>query len=195
MKDLSVTEEAFLNHFIIHGNAAASARHSGSPAASARERGYELLHRPHIASRLHQHQLEARARFQESEAALRQQLTNIGFAQITDVVSWTPDSLTIKSMEDVPDGALAAIESISESVTSNGGVRTIKVKLRDSLRALDQLARINGMYVERVVIDKTITVRDERLESYSTDDLEAWLEEKRIAKGKAGALEGESRDI
>tara|TARA_Y100000034_G_C6622579_1_gene271456 strand:- start:106 stop:402 length:297 start_codon:yes stop_codon:yes gene_type:complete len=98
-------------------------------------------------------------------------------------------------MEDIPDEALAAIESISESVTSNGGVRTIKVKLRDSLRALDQLARINGMYVERVVIDKTITVRDERLESYSTDDLEAWLEEKRIAKGKAGALEGESRDI
>lgn len=81
------------------------------------------------------------------------EIASIAFTNLSDVVEWDEEGrITIKSKAEMSPEALAALSEI-ESVTSQFGETTEtkkSVKMRDKLAALDKLARILGLYKERV---------------------------------------------
>jgi len=78
--------------------------------------------------------------------AVVNQLAKVAFANLKDFVEFGPDGVRIKPGEEV-DGTL--LQEVSETVTLKGG--TQKVKLKDSMKALELLGKHLGLWSDQVV--------------------------------------------
>lgn len=72
-----------------------------------------------------------------------QEYARFAFANIRDFVSFGPDGVAIRDMDDLTPDQVAAVGEVTETVTQTG--KTVKFKLHDKLRALDALSRHLGM--------------------------------------------------
>ena len=79
------------------------------------------------------------------------ELRKIGFADITQVVKWSSNSITIKSSDDIPPEVRACIAEISETNGKYGS--TIKVKFHSKVAALELLGRYLNMFTDKVQVE------------------------------------------
>ena len=116
---------------------------------SARRLGSKLLTNVDIQRRI-QELMEARAkRMNISADAVIKRLADIAFGHLGMICVWTETGLDIKEREELTDGELSIIDSLDISPVGDGdggllGYRK-KVKLRDSLKALELLSRHLGL--------------------------------------------------
>ena len=89
-------------------------------------------------------------------ARIEQELIAIGLGDLRDVAAWEGDSIVLKPSGDLDDDAaraLQAIDAVVETRTFETGESTtvrIKIRQHDKLRALQLLAKMNGLVSERV---------------------------------------------
>jgi phage terminase small subunit len=76
-----------------------------------------------------------------------QELQNIAFSRLSDFVEFDNGALTIKASKNLSDDQKAALAEISESVNMASG--NIKIKLHDKNKALEILAKTEGMLIDR----------------------------------------------
>lgn len=118
-------------------------------AESARRLGSKLLTNVDVQRRISE-LMEARAkRMNISADAVIKRLADIAFGHLGMVCVWTETGLDIKERDDLSDSELALIDSLDISPVGDGdggllGYRK-KVKLRDSLKALELLSRHLGL--------------------------------------------------
>lgn len=77
------------------------------------------------------------------------ELAKIAFAQQTDVMSWGPNGVVVKSSDELGDAASA----VGEVIQSGGGDDSpvvMKIKLLDKRQALIDLGREIGMFQQQV---------------------------------------------
>ena len=78
-------------------------------------------------------------------------------AKITDVVEWDDaGKVTIKSVEDIPAGSLAAIKKVKVTPTRNGD--QIEVEMIDKVRLMGMLAKSAGLLDTEKEADKPSVV-------------------------------------
>ena len=100
-------------------------------------------------------------RFDANEDSIIKALTLIVNANMSDYITWDSYSkVKLVPKHQLSPEQLYAIDEISESM--NGSV---KVKLKDKLKAMESLAKIKGMFTEK----KEITVTDNRFSNLSYD--------------------------
>ena len=84
------------------------------------------------------------------------ELKGIGMADLSQLVSWDKDSVTVKDSDDLPPELTRLVSEVSQTVTKDGG--TVKIKLHDKIAALDKMAKTLGMYEEKKTPDTSVTI-------------------------------------
>jgi phage terminase small subunit len=147
-KKLTLKQERFCQEIVVDWNAAAAARRAGYSKATAKQIATENLSKPYLLERIKVEldRLSKRAEM-DAEEAIRETAL-IARSRIDSYLDFGPDGITLKDLRDMTDDEIAAIGEVSETVSKDGG--SLRFKLGDKLKALDQLHRIHGSYNDRV---------------------------------------------
>ncbi len=83
-----------------------------------------------------------------TNTAILAELKQIGFANLSDLVSWSKDGISMNDSDDLPRSLSGLVSEVSETRNKDGGVSGTKIKLHSKLDALDKMAKIIGMYAD-----------------------------------------------
>ena len=75
------------------------------------------------------------------------ELRRLGFSDISNIVSWTNNSITIKDSSKLTPEVTACIAEITQTETQHGC--NIKIKLHSKTAALEMLGRYLAMFTEK----------------------------------------------
>ena len=144
----------FVQHYVIHFNAAAAARHAGFSANCSRQIGVELLSRPYVQGLI----AEERARL----GALHYDLSNQVVHDLAVMKDADPRLLfnengTLKAPHEWPDEEAMLITGfeVEEHLSEPAGdaapimTRVKKVRLESRKAVRDSIAKITGLMPER----------------------------------------------
>jgi len=145
--DLSPRERRFVEEYIIdlNGRAAAIRAGLGRTPKSATEMASRMKRKATVAAAIAQLVQE---RGNVTGSRVLEEIARIAFAKMSDFARVEKGSLVITDTAQLTEDQQAAISEISETVTESG--RTIRVKLHDKGAALDKLAKVLGMYRDRI---------------------------------------------
>lgn len=145
--ELNIRERRFVEEYLVDLSAKQAAIRAGlgKTPKSASE----------IASRMRRKQTVATAisallaeRAGATGSRIIEELGKLAFADVTDIVKVKDGRVIVTDTDQLSPDQRAAIAEISETVNENG--RTIKVKMHEKGAALDRLAKVLGMYRDRV---------------------------------------------
>jgi phage terminase small subunit len=151
VKTLTFKQERFVSEYMRHGNGARAAVAAGYSRHTARAIASENLRKPSIAAEIARRQ----AKHQKADVAnierVKRTLAKVAFSNIAGIFGPNGE---IRPPREWPAEAWAGIESVQYSEKTakdkDGTVRRVgykaRIKARDKLEALDQLAQILGMY-------------------------------------------------
>lgn len=142
-KKLTPRREKFIEEYIAKGNAAEAARNAGYSVKTARSIGQELLTIPDVQEEIARRRAELRKTSITPERIVREYLRLLN-VDMKDIADWGPDGVQARPSDTLTEEQTAAISEIAETQAG------IKIKLHDKKGILDSLARIAGMFVEKV---------------------------------------------
>ncbi len=142
-KKFTPRQEKFIEEYIAKGNAAEAARNAGYSVKTADRIGHALLRNLEIADEIARRRAEIRKTSITPERIVREYLQLLN-ANMKDYAAWGPGGVKPRPSDTLTEEQTAAISEIAE--TQSG----IKIKLHDKKGILDSLARIAGMFVEKV---------------------------------------------
>jgi len=123
-----------------------------------------------------------------------QEQSRLAFSKPTDVFTWTDEgTLIVKSSEDIPEGALAAIKKIKHT-EERGGAKKIEIEFYDKQAALSSIQKVLGMEKIniRVSNDPLNEVPEEIIDAILIEDIET----RRIEKAESEGADPEGvRDV
>ena len=111
---------------------------------SAREYVCKIRHRPHCMTYLKALKAKSLARHLDRKDQIIEELALVAFSDLCDFVTWGPDGLMIKRLEELPPAQRRTLARLSISKTAHGG--TVRVALHDKLSALDKLCKLFGLF-------------------------------------------------
>ena len=164
---LTVKQRLFVREYLLDLNATQAAIRAGYSRHTASEIGYENLRKPKIMSAIE----EALRQFGGiTQTRLIEELGRLAFSDIGNVVAWDNDvehvntavlggpkgeaagvtkvitfRVTVLPSAKIDPAARAAVASISQGV---GG--ELRIKMHDKIPAIDKLARVLGMYRDKI---------------------------------------------
>lgn len=141
---LNPKQKRFCQEYLIDSNATQAAIRAGYSAKTAPEMGWENLRKPQIEEYLRQLQDERAKRNEITADRVQREIAAIGFANLTDVISFNDRGMEIKDSSSLSQNTLAALSSVTFTDHPTAG-RRVSVKLHDKLTALNMLANQLGM--------------------------------------------------
>jgi phage terminase small subunit len=150
----------FIAEYMQDPNGAEAARRAGYSEASAKEIAYKLLADPAIRAEIKRRQAAAAKRLEITTERIQQELAAIGFARLTDVVSFDASGVRVKASSDLTPAQASAL---AEIVYEAGKIR---VRMHAKREALETLAKLCGLFVDR----HEHTVSTGKLEIYLPDN-------------------------
>jgi phage terminase small subunit len=119
-------------------------------AKSVHQNASKLLADANVAPRVAELQAKVSAiaedRYAVTQERIIAEVARCAFYRADDFFEWGPSGVVVKDSTKLTPDQIAAVCEASQSITTG----TIKIKLADKLAALDKLARIMGMFVEKV---------------------------------------------
>jgi phage terminase small subunit len=155
-KPLTPRMERFVSEYLIDLNATQAAVRAGYGPAAAEKASFRLLRLPEVRRRVQEAEEARRERNAITADRIRAELARVAFANLADLIRIQPDGAAVIDLTDATRQQLAALGEITvDEYTEGRGdaareVKRVKVKLHDKLGALDKLAKIERLYVERV---------------------------------------------
>lgn len=141
---MSPKAERFCAEYMVDMNATQAAIRAGYSRATARSIGHENLTKPDIRERIAHLKMEQESRTRITADRVLQELAVVAFANIGDFLRWTDTRVELLPRDLIEPSKLGAVDSLA--VEDNGRQLCFKLKLRDSLRALEILGRHLGMF-------------------------------------------------
>ena len=142
-KKFTPRQEKFMEEYIMLDNATQAAKNAGYSEKTAYSQGQRLLKNVEIADEIARRRAEIRKTSITPERIVREYLQLLN-ANMKDYAAWGPGGVKPRPSDALTEEQTAAISEIAE--TQSG----IKIKLHDKKGILDSLARIAGMFVEKV---------------------------------------------
>jgi phage terminase small subunit len=154
--ELTLREKRFVEEYIIdlNGRAAAIRAGLGKTVKSSTEMASRMRKKPAVAAAISALMAE---RSGVTGAAVVGELGAIAFSKITNYLKLENGRLVlaVKSLDELPDEAVAAIARLRERVDPDTGLVSIDVELYDKLGALDKLGKTLGVFKERSEVAHT----------------------------------------
>lgn len=140
-------EQRFVSEYLISCNGAQAARQAGYSNHCAKEIGYELLTKPHIAEAIRAGLDMIAARCEVSAEKITRELAAVAFSNVSN---YTIDNQGQVSIEEgaLPE-AFKAIQSVKRILRENGTVTT-EYRLWHKLKALELLGKKLRLWIERI---------------------------------------------
>jgi phage terminase small subunit len=135
----------FVEEYLVDLNGTQAAIRAGYSEHTANQLAYQLLRKPKVAEAV---ALAMAERPGVTRARIVDELASIAFANAGDYFAWGPDGVTVKPSDDLTEAQRGVIAEVSQTVTEKGGA--IRVKLSDKQAALEKLARVFGMFSDKV---------------------------------------------
>jgi phage terminase small subunit len=155
---LTAKQRMFVAEFLIDLNATQAAIRAGYSAKTAEAIGHENLRKPKIAAAIQAAMDTREQRTEITQDRVLQELAKIGFANITDYLSFRSersvaghedgvpvfgyqDVIELKSSDDVDGAVIAEVKHTKEGIA---------FKLHDKVAALEKIGRHLGMFKEKL---------------------------------------------
>jgi len=133
---LTPREAIFVHEFLRDLNAIEAAKRAGYKIKD--DRAYALLEKANIRHSIH-FQMQAKDESLDiTELRIIEEIAALAFANVGDFIDWTGGSVMIRSKSMIKPSLQAAIAEITE-VTLPNGMTTIRFKLHNKLKALEDL--------------------------------------------------------
>jgi len=145
-------QKRFIQEYLVDLNATKAALRAGYSPNTASEIGYENLNKPQIAELIQKSFQKRAARTEITQDKIVRGLAQIAFSDIRRIVSWDNRGIPIAiPSSEIDDNTAMAIKGITftESIYQGKTERRLKVDLWDKPRALEGLAKHNGMFTEK----------------------------------------------
>jgi phage terminase small subunit len=142
-KKFTPRQDKFMDEYIMKGNAAEAARNAGYSVKTADRIGHKLLRKVEIADEIARRRAELRKTSITPERIIREYLRLLN-VDMKDYAAWGPGGVKPRPSDALTDEQAAAIAEVAETQAG------IKIKLHDKKGILDSLARIAGMFVDKV---------------------------------------------
>ncbi len=170
-KPLSDRQRNFCREYIKDYNGKQAVIRAGYSKAGAKEIASRLLTYANVQNFLSELKVQHIKKQELSVDMVLSELKKIGFSDISDIVNISGESVTIKDINVMPEGASRLINSINITKTKGEDWDSVKtsVKLHDKLSALEKIAKYLGMY-ERDNKQKGSGVQIDP-SKYTTDEL------------------------
>jgi len=151
---LNVTpkQEGFSHSFIANGGNATQAYKdnyacSRMKLATINRNAHALLQNNKVATRIQHLREQAQKAAAVTIERVVAEYAKLAFSDMGTYVKYNKNGVTLIASDDLPQGAMVAIQEVSETLTQSS--RTVRFKLHDKKGALDALAKFLGMDVER----------------------------------------------
>ena len=155
---LNPRQEAFIDNYVVDGNATKAAIDSGYGRKYAAQTGYKLLRDPRIQRRIEENRQNLQSHTDVTPERLIEQYRRIAMTSPTDLMIDDGDgNYRFKRPDELTDDEKPLIQDASiqtKTIKSPNGdaevVQTFTYKTATRKEALDSLARINGMFRDKV---------------------------------------------
>ncbi len=151
---VNVRRQRFAIAYAGHGIGKDAAIAAGYSPLTARAQACRLLKDPTIAAAIEEERTDRAARLRVDEDRITSSLAAIAFGDIRDVVEWDDNGVSlVSSSDDLSSDAASLVQSVERKERyDKEGNRTVvtTVKLAPRQPALDALARIKGMFKDKL---------------------------------------------
>lgn len=142
-------QERFCQEYLIDGDATKAAIRAGYAKRSAASIGCDLLKHPEVLACLDKLKAELKERTMVKAEEVIAELWNVGRCRLDQLAQWDQHgNIILTPSGDLPDHVKSAVLSIKRVDNDSGG--SVEVKMHDKVLALDKLARVLGLYQDRV---------------------------------------------
>ena len=168
----------FAREYYKTNNATQSAIAAGWSATTSHARCHSLLENVVVKSEIKKMENKARENFELNEQKVIEELMKIGFANVSDFLSYDETGeIKYKASSELTGNQTAAIQEITNSkkFDKDGnqlGV-DVKLKMNDKLKALEMLGRKIGMWNDKLQVTKqviNVTMDDDNDDDNDNDD-------------------------
>ncbi|MGD0884889.1 MAG: terminase small subunit [Thermodesulfovibrionales bacterium] len=173
---LKPKHQAFVLEYVKEFNGAEAARKAGYSEKGARITAQNILSNPIVSHCLRLFLKERRENSTKTVEDVEKRLEQIGFSDITDIISFTRDGLTmIKESDQLSPAAKAALKSVEFSENLAG--ISVKVSMHDQIAALKLLGLQKGMFKQGMDLNVMAETYEQKRKRLGLDELspeEAW---------------------
>lgn len=161
-------QQRFIEEYGIDLNATQAAIRAGYSPKTASSQGERLLRNDEVKLAIIAVRRAADQRATASTDDVLRELDAIGFARLTDVVSWGPEHFTVLDSESLSPSVKAAVKSVKvkrRRATEGTGedfevweIEEISVTMHDKVRALELGGKHRGMFADKIEVGGQIDV-------------------------------------
>lgn len=164
MKKTTIKENLFVAEYMIHSNATKAALAMGASEASAGQTGFRMLKKAHIQAAIERGNRRALAKAEITKEMIVSELAKIAFSSIGAFIDVSTGEAVI-DLAHVNGDELAAMQEITVDVLSEetkddegetrkikSQVKRTKFKLYDKRAALNDLARMEGLFKDSLAL-------------------------------------------
>jgi phage terminase small subunit len=141
---LTARQERFVEEFLVDLNGTQAAMRAGYSTKTARSIAQENLTKPAIVTAIQKAKAKRAERVQLTADDVLNRFWDVASVSVTDFIEWTNESWRVKSSNEVPPSARAAIQSIN--IKQDGSGLSISVRMHDKLRALEACGKHLGLF-------------------------------------------------
>ena len=160
-KKLTAKQESFARHYVANGfNATQAAISAGYSLDTAQEQSARLLSKVMMKALIADLQSKTVAKSAKGAEDVYNMAANAAFFDVRKVMTIKGGAVTfsVQDFEDLPEDVAILIQSIEEKKSMHG--TTVKVTFVDKLKALEMLARFNGMNKDKLEVTSNLTASE-----------------------------------
>ena len=149
-ENLTEKQELFCQYYIAETdfNATSAAKKAGYSVDTAAFIGAENLKKPHIENRIKELMSDRMSRLRLTQDWVVTELKKVAGANMRDFAKWNGDQVDLIDSEKLTDDMTAAVASLNQTVTKDGG--SVGFKLHDKVKALEKLGQHLKMFTDKI---------------------------------------------
>lgn len=160
---LTEKQKRFVEEYLIDLNATQSAIRAGYSENTAMEQGYQLLQKTSVQNAIQEAMNKRSKRTEITQDRVLQELAKVGFADIKDYLSFRTGKTVVGYEDGDPIVDYSHIIELRDSEEVDGSVISevslkdgaLKFKLHDKMKALNDIGRHLGMFVDKQEVNVT----------------------------------------
>lgn len=142
-KKFTAKQEKFIEEYVRLNNAKQAAIAAGYSKKTAKSQGQRLLTYANVSAAIQARREELRRTTITPEKVMQEYL-NLLYANMKNYAAWGPGGVKLRPSEELTEEEAAAIAEVSETQTG------VKFKLHDKKAVLDSIARMLGLFVDKI---------------------------------------------
>jgi len=150
-QDLTEKQRRFVEEYLVDFNATQAAIRAGYSEKTAYSQGQRLLKHVEVSADIKEAIDERRKAAQMDALDVLQEFSRLARSDILNYVSFDEHGVALKDSSLLTEDQARCISEVSETVNAQG-IRSVKFKLYDKNRALENLAKHLGLFVDRVEV-------------------------------------------